>query len=66
MLINDDDLTFFRVGLGDEATARLLEICEEAHATPAAMIAALVTDVLRDDFAAHHEPAGFSSEKPLH
>lgn len=66
MVLSDEELTPFRIVLGHEAVARLMELCEEAHCEPAQMIAALVTDVLRDDFEAHHEPAGYSSEKPLH
>lgn len=60
------DLTFFRIGLDDETVARLMEICDEAHVEPGAMIAALVSGVLEEDFEAHHTPAGFSSDKPLH
>lgn len=61
-----EDLTYFRIGLPDEAVARLMELCEDAHADPKAMIAALIMDVLKDDFEAHHRPPGYSPEKPLH
>lgn len=62
----EDEMTYYRVGLQDRDVARLLELCEEAHCEPSQMIAALVSGVLDDDFEAHHAPAGFSSEKPLH
>lgn len=64
--MKSDDPTFFRIGLPDEAVARLLELAEECHAEPAALAAALLIDVLHDDFEAHHAPPGFSPEKPFH
>ncbi len=66
MPLRDDEATFFKIGLPDEATARLMELAEECHADPRALAAALLIDVLRDDFEAHHAPPGFSDEKPLH
>lgn len=62
----DDEMTFFRIGLPDETVARLIDLAHELHATPAALAAALLIDVLRDDFEAHHAPPGYSPEKPVH
>lgn len=66
MSLDDEELTFFRVGLPDVAVARLLELCEESHAEPRHMIAALLIDVLNEDFEAHHELPGRSDESPVH
>ena len=63
---NKNDDTWFRIALPDETVARLIEVCEEAHCDPREMIAALLIGVLEDDFDAHHEPAGYSADKPLH
>lgn len=62
----DDETTAFRIVLPDEAVARLMELAAESHADPRQLAAALLIDVLRDDFEAHHAPPGFSDEKPLH
>jgi len=66
MKMSTRDLTYFRIGLDDETVARLMEICDEAHVEPAVRKAALVSGVLEEDFEAHHVPAGYSPDKPLH
>lgn len=50
----DEPMTVFDgVALDDVTMARLMEVCEGAKAPPAAIIAAIVRDVLADDAEAH-------------
>lgn len=60
---DDEDQTVFPVALDDKTVARLMEICDEAKAPPAAVIASILHDVLEDDafendpdFPAIHRP----------
>lgn len=56
---DDEPLTYFdNVGLDDLTVARLMEVCEGAKASPAAVIAAIVRDVLEDDADAHDPAEG--------
>lgn len=66
MAVFDGELTYFRVGLPDEAVAQLMELSEESHCQPAQMLSALVTDALRQIFDESHVSPGYSPEKPLH
>lgn len=48
-----DDLTHFDVGLDDVTVGRLMEVANLSHVPPRQLIAAIVADVLADDFRAH-------------
>lgn len=45
----------FRVVVDDTVTAMLLELAEACQCDPSDLIAALVEDVLMDDYIAHNE-----------
>lgn len=48
-----EELTYFRIGLDDEAVALLLELSEATHCPPAILLASLARGVLVDDAAMH-------------
>lgn len=50
---DDDDLTYFRVGLEDDEVAMLCELAEACHAPPAAVMKAIIRDVLVDSIEEH-------------
>lgn len=49
------DLTFFRVGLDDEATDLLLKLAEVTRQSPRELLARLVRDILVEDAEAHSD-----------
>lgn len=60
---DDEDQTIFPVALDDKTVARLMEICDEAKAAPAMVIASILHDVLEDD-ATEHDPEEPTYRRP--
>lgn len=54
---DDDDVVYFRIPLGTETVARLMEVADISHADPVRVAASLLHDVLKDDEAAHLDGA---------
>lgn len=54
-------LTFFRIGLDDEATGLLLDLAQVTGQTPRELLARLVRDILIEDAEAH----GYVSGRPV-